>query len=472
MSHRINRVPYSLLSLLAVLGLLTATNARAQGFGIYEQSTCTMGRAETGVAQPCEDGSAIFYNPAGLARSSGLTISAGATVIAASGKFTADGTHLTSDLKNDPIAAPHLYAVYGINDRLAVGLGAYVPYGLGTKWSTDFEGCYMGYDNNLQSIYIQPTVAYQLTDNIALGGGLTVAIGSVEINQMLDLSTQPVPSPAVPAGTTFGQLGIPNHTAFADVNLDASGATGVGANFGLQVKVTDWLGFGAKYMMPVSLDYKGTATFSPYATGIALPEGNPFGVPAGTPIDAVLEASGLFSANGLLADQDVKTTIEMPAQFVAGVSVQAVDRLLLLVDYQWTRWSSFDEIALNFANPLLNNVRYERYENTNAIRLGAEYALTNTLTMRAGYLFNQAAAPAQTVTPLLPEGNRDHVTAGLSWQATPNVAVHVAYQYLGQQDRRGRVTDAAPGVEPTTALNSGLYSFNAHLFGTTLTLHF
>src|SRR2546428_5879234 len=39
----------------------------AQGFGIYEQGTCAMGRAGTGVAAPCADGSAIFFNPAGLA---------------------------------------------------------------------------------------------------------------------------------------------------------------------------------------------------------------------------------------------------------------------------------------------------------------------------------------------------------------------------------------------------------------------
>jgi len=42
----------------------------AQGFGIYEQGTCAMGRAGAGVAAPCSDGSAMFFNPAGLA---GLT---------------------------------------------------------------------------------------------------------------------------------------------------------------------------------------------------------------------------------------------------------------------------------------------------------------------------------------------------------------------------------------------------------------
>src|SRR6266571_5503090 len=38
----------------------------AQGFGIYEQGACSMGRAGTGVAAPCSDGSAIFFSPVGL----------------------------------------------------------------------------------------------------------------------------------------------------------------------------------------------------------------------------------------------------------------------------------------------------------------------------------------------------------------------------------------------------------------------
>src|SRR2546427_1284654 len=38
----------------------------AQGFGIYEQGACSMGRAGTGGAAPCSNGSAIFFSPAGL----------------------------------------------------------------------------------------------------------------------------------------------------------------------------------------------------------------------------------------------------------------------------------------------------------------------------------------------------------------------------------------------------------------------
>ncbi len=62
----------------------------AQGFGIYEQGTCSMGRAGTGVAAPCADGSAIFFNPAGLAGAKGAHLTVGATLLDVQGGFTDD----------------------------------------------------------------------------------------------------------------------------------------------------------------------------------------------------------------------------------------------------------------------------------------------------------------------------------------------------------------------------------------------
>lgn len=456
---------------LAVLtgGALAPTATQAQGFSVYEQGTCTMAQAGAAVAQPCNDGSAVFYNPAGLLETDAITVSGGATMIAAQGSFTADYTDTKTDLQNDPILVPHLYGVWRTSPRSAVGLGVYVPYGLETQWPTNWDGAFEGYDNGLQSIYIQPTLAHQISDRVRIGIGAILGISSVTLNQRLDASSQTVPSDAVPDGTTFGNLGIPFHTAFADVSLDASGAIGWGGHVGLQVQATDWLDIGARFMSPITFDYEGEATFDQVATGLQLAADNPLtGQP--TPFDLVVEPSFV---NGPLVEQSVETKLTMPAQVVAGVSVQATERLRVQADYQWTGWSSFDTIPLTFENEALSQTRNEDYNNTSAVRLGGAYEATDAVTLRAGYLFNQAAAPDRTVTPLLPEANRNHLTAGLNWRIIETVELNVAYQYLGQNDRRGRVRDTRPDEQNPTAaeLNSGLYSFNAHLIGTTFTIH-
>jgi len=472
-----------LLSFVLLLGalLLGSDRAAAQGFGFYEQSTCVMGRAGATVAAPCDDGSATFFNPAGLVGAAEVTITGGVTALFADGSFIDDRTRTPTDLANDAIPIPHLYLRYAPNERVAFGVGGYVPYGLATEWPIDFSGRFIGFDNRLQSIYVQPTAAVQLTDRLTVGGGLTVVIGSVELNQRLDLSEQIVPfdiptsivPASVPRPITFGQIGVPSRTDFASATLDADGAVGFGGNFGLQFRVTDWLTLGARYMLPVTLDYDGEARFQPVSTGLEIPDdinlGPGVSLPAGEPLDVLLASQ---FQSGALVSQEVETEITMPSQIAVGVQLKPLPILALYADYQWVDWSSFDRIPLDFEANALDTERIENFEDSHALRLGGDLYLSPTLTLRGGYIRHGPAAPDETVTPLLPDGTRNEVTAGLSWRLQETVELSVAYQYLQQNDRRGRVEDPPPQEQPTEELNSGIYEFGAHLAAASVTLHF
>ena len=464
----------TLVCLAASAAVVVATPGalQGQGFQVNEHGTCVMARAGTGVASACTDGSAIYYNPAGLAGMSGITVSSGATLIIAQGTFTDDARGQSTHLDNLPIPVPHLYVVYPITDQLTAGFGTFIPYGLGTNWPLDFEGRFSGYDNDLRSIYVQPTLAYKINERFAIGAGFDFVIGFIELNQRLDLSTQSVPG--APAGTKFGDLGIPFQTEFADAKLRATGATGIGGNFGIWVRPIDRLSFGARYLTRVTLDYDGTVTFNQVPTGIILPAGNPFGVPGGTSLDAVVV--GAFAAGAPLADGDVTTTIWMPDQVVAGVAVDVTSSLKLLGDWQWVNWSVFDVLIADFSNALTPDLILEEdYEDTHGFRFGFDWTANEQWNIRGGYLHHQGAAPPQTVTPLLPEGDRNEATAGLGIKLSEKLTVDVAYQYILQDDRRGRVRERPAGTTPSqvvTDINSGLYKFHAHLVAATFTVRF
>ena len=81
---------FALLLLAGGPALVAAPPVGAQGFGVYEHNTCAMGRAGVAAASPCADGSAIFFNPAGLAGLSGMHAIAGVTLIQTGGGFTDD----------------------------------------------------------------------------------------------------------------------------------------------------------------------------------------------------------------------------------------------------------------------------------------------------------------------------------------------------------------------------------------------
>jgi len=458
------------------VGLLLGVPALlpGQGFGVYEHGTCTMGRAGTAAASPCSDGSAIFFNPAGLGGLSGTRITAGVTLIAAGGSFTDDATGQKWDLDNPLIPVPNLYLTHAFTPKLTVGIGAFAPYGLETRWgdraafdsvtgtfnaSSDvFPGRFLGWNSELQAIYVQPTIGYQLHPRVQVGIGVAYIHSKVDLKQRIDLSTR---SPQ--AGVTFAQLGVPTGTDFAQAHLEADG-NGIAVNVGAIFQVNDQLAIGGHYMSRSTIDYSGTATFDQVQTGLTLAPNNPLGLPGGTPVDALVASQ--FTAGRALSDGNATTSITMPDQFSLGVAWKATERWKVLVDWHMVMWHVFDQLKLDFENDSTPTITLnEGYKNTNGVRFGMEFAQSATLTFRGGYLHHQGAAPAQTVTPLLPEGARNELTVGLGWQMSPKLHADFGYQYIRQDDRRGRVFDETVG-------NTGLYLFNGHLVGLGLSLTF
>lgn len=439
----------------------------AQGYGVYEHGSCAMGRAGTAVASPCNDGSAIFFNPAGLAFTTGQQVSAGGTLIIPSGTFENDVTGIRTDLNDRVYPVPHLYYSRPINHRFTAGFGLFVPYGLETDWPETFEGRFLGYKSVVQGIYLQPTLAFRLNDRIGIGAGVDVSHLHVQLNQHADLSTVPLPAPA-PPGATFANLGIPTGTDFADAEL-TGGGWNLGFNLGIHFQATEKLSFGVRYLSRQKIEIdNGKVEFTQISTGITLAAGNPFGVPAGTPLDAILTPR--FLPDSTLGNQNASTAITLPDQIVLGAAYQLTPKFKVLFDYQRVNWKVFDELVLNFELAGQRTL-VESYRASNGYRIGGEYAWRPSTTFRAGFLTHTAAAPDQTVTPNLPEGPRSELTLGLGTRLTGALRIDLAYQYIDQADRRGRTTDGGLAV-PTPAVNNGLYTFNAHLFGATFALAF
>jgi long-chain fatty acid transport protein len=452
---------------LAVGGLTALTGLAAplaaQGFSVNEHSTCAMGRAGTATAMPCPDGSAIVFNPAGLASlgKGNTVVSIGGTFIAPSGGFTEDATGLKSDLNDRVYPVPSVYLTHGFSDKLGAGIGLFAPYGLTTDWPKDAIGRFASYKAVIRNIYVQPTLAYKIGDYIKIGAGFDINFVHLELRQRVDLSEQALPPPA-PPGATFANLGIPTGTDFADAKVSGS-KTGFGYHVGIIIEPTDRISLGARYLSRQKIDdIEGDAEFRQVSTGITLAAGNPFGAPAGTSLDQVLASQ--FQPGGLLVDQGGNTGVRIPEQFSAGIGFKATDNLRLFFDWQTQNWEVWETIVLDFE--LLGATTLpQEFERTHAWRFGGEYDVGSSSVIRLGYITHTAAAPKQTVTPTLPEGPRAEFTAGFGTRLGSKGHVDLAYQYIDQADRRGR--SGGPGTP-----NNGLYEFSAHLVGATLTWTF
>src|ERR1041384_180094 len=101
----------------------------AQGFAVNEHNTCTMGRAGAVVASPCADGSALFYNPAGLTALSGTHIAIGGTLILPFGNFTRDPSAGggTIDIPSQSYPVPSVAITHSLTSPVGAGDGLVFP---------------------------------------------------------------------------------------------------------------------------------------------------------------------------------------------------------------------------------------------------------------------------------------------------------------------------------------------------------
>lgn len=444
---------------IPLVALLAAGSLHAQGLSIHSHSGCALARNSTGVAEPCLDGSAVFYNPAALASQRGV-VSGGAIALYSKSTFTFDGTGEAFDSRQGTEIAPHGWFVARLAPRIGAGIGFWAPYGLSTAWPLDFEGRYDGYDNTLRGIYIQPTVAAELIpERLALGAGVAAVYGNVEVFRRIDLATRAIPG----TGLTFGDIGVPEGTDFADVRLKVDDWSAT-FHVGLQFRPSDRWSFGARYLHTAHLDLTGTADFREIPTGFLLPPGNPFGLPAGTPIDVVLAPQ--FDPGGPLSNQRLNTEITLPNQLVAGLRFSATSTTKLFLDYQWTGWSEFDRAVLDLENAPADTIFLD-YEDASTYRIAVEYAPRDALTVRGGILHNTAAAPAVSVDPLLPEAKRTSFAAGLGLGITERFTADVGLEVLFQKERRGRVRPRTSADQTAADLNVGRYSAHGVFGGVT-----
>jgi long-chain fatty acid transport protein len=180
------------------------------------------------------------------------------------------------------------------------------------------------------------------------------------------------------------------------VRLESDTATGLGFNVGLLARLTDRLSLGVSYRHKVAIDFEGDATFA------LLPSGN-----------AQLDARvAQVIPQGAVP---ISTRIEFPAIASLGLA-HRWDRWTIEGDVNWYGWSSFDALPLTFeTEPDLSETIVEDFDDSFQFRVGVERRFGETFALRAGYFHDQSPSPPESVSPLLPDADRNGIAFGLGW---------------------------------------------------------
>ncbi len=373
-----------LLIVALAVGLTTGLSGNGLNLNGSGAKSDAMGGAFVGLAN---DFSAAFWNPGGLAQ---LT-KAGFSLYGAD--ILPQGSYVLAPYGIDAKSTPKHYLIPGLGyfqplgDRVVVGIYVYAPSGAGADWDgTDLAALSGGkpfkWHSMLGIFTASPSIAVKLTDQIMLGGTLDFNYGMLTMDQPFAL----------------GQYS------------EKLKGLAVGGTFGLLVKPVKQFSFGVTYRLPFTAKLKGDVTI-PFATVVP----------------------------GITSTTDHGTRqAGWPSWLAGGIAIKPTDKLTITADVQYTNWKKMQTIPISFEDPVWNAVFGEGgsqdrtdellWKNTTMLRFGAEYLVTDTLALRAGYTNDPNPGPIATENILLPEFKYNWFTFGFGYNSR-SFTVNAALQY-------------------------------------------
>jgi long-chain fatty acid transport protein len=308
-------------------------------------------------------------------------------------KYTATGGASGTEQESDRAASfiPTLGVIYGIGDRLSVGLGVVGVSGMGVDYPADLYGSTTM--TSYMNLRVAPAASYKINDQFAVGVAANLMYATME----------------------YAVAGAPT-----SVNMEprkSTGAIGYGATIGLTYKPMKEL--------TVGLAYETKSFFSDFEWNIPShtinTPGGPVTVPGGKE----------------------KLAFDQPQMITLGASYQVMDALLVAADVEWINWSSTNGKDMpeftsdpNMTGAMKWNMNWSDQV---VVKVGAQYAATKELKIRAGYNYGKMPLDADRgfENIAFPAVAEHHVSLGAGYDIG-KLTVNVAGVYSPEATLKGQ----------------------------------
>ncbi|HEY8572958.1 OmpP1/FadL family transporter [Phenylobacterium sp.] len=412
----------TLAAMAAGAALAGGGEAAAAGFAVNEISVERLGRANAGAAADKGAG-ALWFNPASIARS-GREISLGATNRDHRVDFTDNGSTITLPVPPAGLTVPiggrssisdgaeDLVALYAagvmpIGDRFALGLSMTKPFVLKTELGADAWSRYDTIRSQIDVTDVQLTGAFQATDWLDIGVGVSAQHNDAYLDQ-----AWPNLAPGAP-------------DAISRLKAD-------GWNWGWTVGAQahfETISLGASYRSKVEQELDGTLALS----GLV------------APLDAFN-----FTA-------PAKATFTLPWSFTVGASWAVTPALTLSGQVERAGWGEYDVITVNFGQTA---VIPQNFDDVTSVAIGAEYALNEMWSLRAGVRTDPTPTPDTLREPGVWDADSRLWAVGATVNISEGLRLHGALAWTDFDDAILTDNDVFYAGSPaqTTARSRGVVS--------------
>jgi len=376
-------------ALTALVVLVSSSYAGAAGFQLFEQNASGIGNAYAGSAAVAENASTIFFNPAGMTKLQAREISFGLSAVRPSIKFNNSGSTTpqaftagfppgsttTPATGNDGGDAggwnyiPNGYLSWSLSKDLYAGIGVSAPFGLATEYDSNWMGRYQAIKFKIETINVNPSIAYRVNDMISLGIGVSWQKMKAEYIRQ--------------AHPALGQ---------AALNADDSAW---GWNAGALFQLAPATRLGVSYRSAVKHSLEGD-----------------------------------LAGNALLGlPKPANADIKLPDMAIVSFT-QGFGSYELLADVSWTGWSSVDKVNILSGGALVQTLD-AGFRDTWRVALGTNYKVSEAWKLKCGVAYDQTPVPgADKRLVSLPDSDRTAVAAGVQWKPSKTSALDFGMEYL------------------------------------------
>jgi long-chain fatty acid transport protein len=394
--------------------VLAAGTAFAGAFRIPEAGTPAMGQANAFVGQ-ADDPSAVHHNVGAITGLEGTQIMVGANFISPRSEF--EGV----DAVEEDFFVPYFFYTNQVSDSdWWLGFGVNAPFGLGTEWddSVSFNGPpsfavnWIG-ETTLEIVKVAPVAAYRVNDKFSIGFG-------PEYYKVQEV----IYDGGVQASAT----------TFWSYSMKGDG-DGIGFTLGGLYQASDTVRIGLAYHSAVTAELSGDAFMFPTATA--------------------------FYTGKASVDLNIPDTIAI------GINFQVNDSLSINLDVDRTNWSEYDKLEFKDTSGSIFRTIVKNYEDVTAIRVGGEYSVDESWTLRAGLLSEPTPVIDETFDPRLPDADATAIFVGAGYD-TGAWAINGAFMALDKDDRN--VVSNEPS--PSLPIFNGEYKSKVTILAMDLTYRF
>jgi len=381
---------------LALL-LFTSTEALASGFQLWEQDNASLGNYHAGYAV-MRDASTAFYNPAGIPQIKNQQMIFGGAGVFTNIEYngtvavdTLNGNAPQYTIAQGGISSfiPSFHYVAPISESIGFGLSLDVPFGLGIDYGRETILRYSAYRVATTVVDLSPSLGLQITGPFSIGLGIDIQRMAAE----------------------FDEIGRIADDTDTDSTSKAWGMAW-GYHAGILYQFSPETRAGLSYHSQVVHHLKGKSKF-------------------------VGPAADAFNGGPIISNV-AKTNITLPSYTAFSLYHKTAPQWAFMGTVIYTQWSSLQQLTLqnvagiqDFApSTSINIVLPQHYHNTWNLSLGADYLVSECVTLRVGAGFDQSPSNNTYRNTQLPDNDRYAVAFGGHYQATKTIGIDAGWTHL------------------------------------------